>query len=176
MATVLETERLLLREMSAADLDAVAPMLGDPEVMRFWPRPYTREEAVRWIERWVRDCAEHGCGYWLMLEKATGEVAGQAGIVMLAIDGVQAPSLGYIVNKPYWNRGYATEAAAACLEWALARWPVVITPIRPENRPSLRVAEKLGLTEERRTVYSDFEHALFFARSTAMTTRTSGRR
>ncbi|HET8547063.1 MAG TPA: GNAT family N-acetyltransferase [Bryobacteraceae bacterium] len=164
MRVVIETERLLLREMSPDDLDIIAPMLADPDVMRFWPRPYTREETVRWIERWVHDYAEYGCGYWLMLEKAGLRPAGQAGLVMLTIDGVHAPSLGYIVDKRFWNRGYATEAASACLEWALARWPVVITPIRPENAPSLRVAEKLGLKEERRTMYAGFEHALFYAR------------
>jgi RimJ/RimL family protein N-acetyltransferase len=165
MKTVLETERLLLREMTLDDVDVVAGMLGDPDVMRFWPRPYTRDEAVRWIERWVREYDEYGCGYWLLVDKATGEAAGQAGVVMLAIDGERAPSLGYIVDKRFWNRGYATEAAAACLEWALARWPVVITPIRPENAASLRVAEKLGLSGERRTVYGGFEHSLFYARS-----------
>jgi RimJ/RimL family protein N-acetyltransferase len=167
MKVVVETERLLLGEMSLDHLDVVAAMLGDPDVMRFWPRPCSRDESERWIERWRRDYSEHGCGYWLMIEKATGRPVGQAGVVMLTIDGEQAPSLGYIVDKPFWNRGYATEAAAACLEWALARWPAVITPIRPENVPSLRVAEKLGLTEERRTIYGSggFEHILFSARA-----------
>jgi [ribosomal protein S5]-alanine N-acetyltransferase len=166
MKTVLETDRLLLREMSHDDLDVIAATLADPDVMRFWPRPYTREEAVRWIERWVREYAEHGCGYWLMIERGTGQPVGQAGVVMLTIDGEQAPSLGYIVDKPFWNRGYATEAASACLEWALARWPVAITPVRPENVPSLRVAEKLGMDEVRRTIYGSggFEHILFSAR------------
>jgi RimJ/RimL family protein N-acetyltransferase len=169
MRTVLETERLALRELSADDLDVVAPMLADPEVMRFWPRPYTRDEAAGWIERWVRDYSEHGCGYWLMLDKQTGTPVGQAGVVMLTMNGVRAPSLGYIVDKPFWNRGYATETAAACLAWALARWPVVITPIRSENTPSLRVAEKLGLVKEGRATLAGFDHALFYARSTAKT-------
>jgi RimJ/RimL family protein N-acetyltransferase len=167
MGAVIETERLVLREMSLDDLDTVAAMLADAEVMRFWPRPYTREEAVRWIERWIADYARFGCGYWLMIEKTSGRTAGQAGVVMATIDGAQAPSLGYIVDRPFWNRGYATETAAACLDWALARWPVVVTPIRPENGPSLRVAEKLGLVEERRTMYGGFEHTLFYARASA---------
>jgi RimJ/RimL family protein N-acetyltransferase len=99
-----------------------------------------------------------------MLDKTSGAPVGQAGIVILTHNGVTAPSLGYIVDKPFWNRGYATEVAAACLEWAFERWPVVITPIRPENAPSLRVAEKLGMVEEGRAVRGGFDHALFYAR------------
>ncbi len=115
---VLETARLVLREMDLADLDFVAAMLAHPEVMRYWPRCYSREEAEDWV-RWQQErYARHGHGYWLAIEKATGQPVGQAGLLTLVIDGVQEAALGYIVHRPFWRRGFAVEAAAASRDYA----------------------------------------------------------
>ena len=166
MRTILETARLtLLRELSLEDLDFVASMLAHPDVMRFWPRCFSRDEALQWIHSQEDRYARHGHGYWLALDKATGEPVGQAGLLMSEVDGVEEPGLGYMLHRPFWGRGFAIEAAAATLTWAYRTrgYPRVICLVRPQNVPSLRVAIRLGLRPEKYTVYKGLDHLVFTA-------------
>ena len=161
--TVLETPHLVLRELDPGDLDFVAAMLADPEVMRYWPRPYSREEAEGWVRRQRERYTRDGYGYWLAIERATGRPVGQAGLLAMEVDGVEEAALGYIIHRPFWRRGFAAEAAAATLDYAFGTLGKarVIAPIRPENEPSLAVARKLGMEAERPTSFAGFEHLIF---------------
>ena len=163
MQPVLETSRLVLRQLDLADLDFIAAMLAHPEVMQFWPRCYSRDEAEAWIRRQQDRYARDGHGYWLALDRASGQPAGQAGILTLEIDGVVEAGLGYLIHRPFWQRGYATEAAAACCEHAFAALGKqrIVAPIRPENAGSQAVARKLGMQPERRTHYAGFDHLIY---------------
>ena len=173
MATILETPRLALREMTGDDLDFVAAMLADPDVMRFWPRPQTRDEAVDWVRRQIDRYAEYGSGYWVAVLKSTGEPIGQYGLLPPGPDlerqGVAEANLGYMTHRPHWRNGYAAEASAACLAYAfeVQRRDGVACLIRPENAPSLAVARSLGLTleKERVVVLAGFDHWVFHART-----------
>ncbi len=163
MNFILETSRLVLREMSVSDLDFLADLLGDPEVMRFWPAPYSRQQAREWIERQRDRYARHGCGYWLAIEKASNQPVGQAGVMITAIDGVEEAALGWIMDPAHWRRGFAFESARACMSYIfypLDR-PVAIALIRPENDPSLQLARKLGMTARKTIVYSGLDHIVF---------------
>ena len=157
------TPRLLLREMTSGDLEFLAAMLADSEVMRFWPAPLSRDESVAWIERQRERYARDGCGYWLALDRATGEPVGQAGVLMLNWTGQPEPALGYMIHRPFWRRGYATEAAHASCDFVrhVLRRPIAYTLIRPENEPSLGVALKLGMTAGEHIEYHSFEHVIF---------------
>lgn len=157
MNPILETPRLVLREMGMADLDFVASMLADPEVMRYYPKCYSRSESETWIERQLRRYARHGHGLWLAIEKATGRPVGQIGLLIQTIDKVEEREVAYLVHRPFWRHGFATEGAQACCEHAftvLGRTSVYAL-IRPENVPSLAVAAKIGMTFEGRMI----EHA-----------------
>jgi [ribosomal protein S5]-alanine N-acetyltransferase len=161
---ILETPRLILREMSFADLDFVALMLADPEVMRFYPRCYSRDESQAWIERQIRRYARHGHGLWLAVEKTTYQPVGQVGLLIQRVDNVEEKEVAYLVHRPYWRRGFATEAALACRDLAFSSFEreVVIALIRPENVPSQGVAMKLGMKPRPTTVeHSGFEHHVF---------------
>ena len=165
MGRILETKRLLLRELTLEDLDGVAAMLGDAEVMRYWPRTYDRDEARDWIRRQEERYDRDGCGYWLAVERDSSRPVGQAGVLMIEVDGVVEPGLGYIIQRPFWRRGFAAEAAAACRDFtfdALDR-PRVTALIRPENLPSRGVAEKIGMTIEKTTEYANYEHLVYVA-------------
>jgi len=160
-----------MREMGLNDLGFVAAMLAHPEVMRFWPRCYSRAEAEAWVFRQQERYARHGHGYWLMVEKATGLPVGQAGLLTIEVDDREELALGYLIHRPFWRRGFATEAAAASRDYAfdtLGRQRV-IAPIRPENGPSQGVARKLGMAPEKRTMYAGFEHLIFVAERDART-------
>ncbi len=165
MTLILETPRLVLRELSLDDLDFVAEMLAHPEVMRFWPRPYTRDEAADWIRRQRNRYFQDGYGYWLALGKANSQPIGQAGLLAQELDGVSETGIGYIIHRPFWRQGFATEAAAACRDYAFSTLGKrrVTALVRPENVVSQKVARGIGLKPERETTYAGFAHVLFAA-------------
>ncbi|MDE3156828.1 MAG: GNAT family N-acetyltransferase [Acidobacteriota bacterium] len=151
--------------MTQDDLDIVAGMLGDAEVMRFYPKVLSRAEAAQWIDRQIGRYRQDGHGLWLLVERATGEPVGQAGLVRQVIDGADEREIGYMVHRSHWRRGLATEAALAIRDYAFhtrgdAR---VISLIRPVNEPSQGVARKLGMTVEKTTTFAGFEHLVFAA-------------
>ena len=142
-----ETERLLLREMTEADRDALAAILMDAETMKYYPKPYDEAGVQRWLD-WTSDnYARHGFGLWAVTLKATGEFIGDCGITLQPIDGQWLPEIGYHINKRYWRQGFASEAAAACIRAAFERFgfPAVYSYMNAENEPSWRTAMKNGM-------------------------------
>jgi RimJ/RimL family protein N-acetyltransferase len=145
------TERLAFRQMTADDLDDMAALLGDPELMRYYPTPKDRTEALNWIN-WNQDLyREHGFGLWLITLRSTGEFVGDCGLTPQLIEGVTDIEVGYHVRTDLQGQGYATEAAAACRDYAREALGAkrLIAIINPANTPSQRVAEKIGLPYER---------------------------
>lgn len=141
------TARLRFREMDERDLDRTAELLGDPDVMAFYPAPKTRAESADWISRARRSYEQHGHGLWI-IETHGGEFVGDCGITWQSSNGRRVLEVGYHVAPSLQGRGYATEAASACVELARrALAPTLLTAItHQENVASRRVAEKLGMT------------------------------
>lgn len=148
---VLETDRLVLREMTMADVDDLMGIFGDPEAMRYYPSTKSREEAEGWV-RWVLDSyAANGFGLWVAMLKGTGEFAGQCGLTLQDLDGAAEPEIGYLFLRRLWGRGLATEAARACRDHAFGSLGLARVVSLPDsaNLASRRVAEKVGMTLER---------------------------
>ncbi|GAA4250664.1 GNAT family N-acetyltransferase [Dactylosporangium darangshiense] len=169
MTEVLRTQRLVLREMVEGDLDDLAALLGDPDVMRYYPRPKTRAETLEWIALNRRRYRANGFGFWTMLGREDGAFAGDCGLTIQRVDGVDEIELGYHVHPARQRTGLATEAAIACRDLARDRFGAgrVIAIIHPDNVPSQRVAQKAGLTLEKRThgYGSGTQEVLIFAAS-----------
>lgn len=149
----LETDRLRLRMLGEADLDAYAAMCGDPEVMRWIGdgHAYTRAETWRHLATILGHWALRGYGLWAVEEKATGELLGRIG--PWRPEGWPDLEIGWLLRRASWGRGFATEGARAALAYAFERLGVAhaVSLIRPENAPSIRVAERLGERLEGRT-------------------------
>ncbi|MEH2090569.1 GNAT family N-acetyltransferase [Nostoc sp.] len=160
---ILETQRLLLREMTLSDLDALLLVLGDADSMRYYPKPFDREMVEKWIERHRHNYAQHGLGLWAMVLKTTGEVIGDCGLIWQEVEGQQELEIGYHVRRDQQMQGYATEAASACQDYAfnVLGSDRVISLIRPENIPSRRVAEKNGLKVVQETLWRDIPHYIY---------------
>ena len=158
------TARLTFREMSDDDLDDMAALLGDPDVMTYYPRPKTRQEAAHWIG-WNRGLYRtHGYGLWL-LTTAGGGFVGDCGLTPQVVDGVTELEVGYHVMPAMQGLGYATEAAAASRDFARTVLGAtrLIAIIHPDNRPSQRVAEKIGLRPEKRATVHGGRDAVIYA-------------
>jgi len=145
------TARLAFREMTLADLDDLASLLGDPEVMWVYPHPYTRDEARGWIEWNQRLYQEMGFGLWYLVLRETGAFVGECGLTPQQVEGVTEIEVGYHVRPELWGRGLATEAVGACRAFArdVAGLDRLVALIDPRNLPSQRVATKNGLAFER---------------------------
>lgn len=163
MRPILETSRLLLREMTQNDLDFIAALLADPEVMRFYPKCYSREEAAQWIERQTQRYKLDGHGLWLVVEKQSNEPIGQVGLAMQTVDNSREPEIGYLIHRPYWRQGFASEAAQGVKRFAFEtrQYPYVISLVRPVNIPSQRTAMSIGMRPQRLTKFADLDHLVF---------------
>lgn len=175
------TARLRFREMTEADLDAMAALLGDPAVMRFYPAPRTRAQAAEWIAGNRRRYAQDGHGLWVIEtlpeHSDDGEpgFVGDCGLTWQEVNGEPRLEVGYHVRADLWGRGYATEAAAACRDHArdaLGHHELVAI-IHPENSASRRVAEKIGLREAEQdfTGAAEAREAMGLASRTVMAMR-----
>ncbi len=160
---MIETDRLQLRPFEEGDLDPLFAILGDSETMRYYPRPYTREEVEGWIERNVDRFELTGRGLWAILLKETDELVGDCGVTDQEVDGVIEPEIGWHVARPLWRQGIATEAAIAHRDRAFGELGLdrLISLIRPENVASRRVAEKLGMVVEKETDRAGLVHLVY---------------
>ena len=113
--TVIETERLLLRELTDADHDRLYEMYQDAEMNRFLggpPPPYD-EYAAATRARWPGYYREHGFGLWATVRKEDGAFLGRCGLLAQTVDGVREVEVAYALGTEFQGRGYATEAARA---------------------------------------------------------------
>jgi RimJ/RimL family protein N-acetyltransferase len=151
MAPPSPTSRLRFRELSIDDLDEMADLLGDPAVMAYYDHPKSRGESRAWIE-WSRQLyRERGFGLWRIELADDGTFVGDCGLTPQQVDGVEELEVGYHVRPACQGRGYATEAARACLDHArdVIGARRLIALIDPDNVASRRVAEKIGLRYEK---------------------------
>ncbi len=169
MAVTLESPRLILREMDLADLPFVFDQLSHPKVMAYWPKPLTKDGCVAWIEKQIARYAADGYGYWLAIRKRDNRPIGQAGLMKVNLGTGFHVALGYIIHFPYWRKGYATESSAACIAYAFEHLQKrqVIALVRPENKPSIRVAQKLGMKAGKTVEFGGFSHVIFSISRTA---------
>lgn len=144
---VLETKRLILREMALYDVDDLFEVFSDPEAMQFYPQPFDRQMTQTWIERNVQRYTQHGFGLWALILKQTGKLIGDCGLVVQEVDGVEEIEIGYHICRDLWGKGLATEAAQACRDYGFSQlgFDKLISLISPGNIASRRVAEKNGM-------------------------------
>ena len=147
--------------MTGADLDEVETVLSAFDPARPGRRRRTRADAERWIAWNQQNYADHGHGLWVV-EPHAGEFVGDCGLTIQDIEGEPFLEVGYHVHLALRGRGLATEAATPTREAARAAGvPYLVAIIRPDNAPSQRVAQKIGLRLERR-VFKNGGDALVF--------------
>jgi len=145
---ILETQRLILREIHPDDIDEIFKMNGDPDVMK-----YVGDGSVRTYEQMLQEMdmlishytRKPGLGIWATILKKTSTFVGASGLVYY--DNTPEVEIGYRIQKEHWNRGYATEASVGLLEYGFQNLKLkkIVSSAHVKNLASRRVMEKIGM-------------------------------
>ena len=143
---VIDTKRLILREMTDDDFDALYRVLADSDIMQHYPYPFDEARVRNWIARNRERYRIFGFGLWAVCLKETGEMIGDCGLTMQLIGGQIKPEIGYHIRADHQRKGYATEAAIAVRDWTFRNTPfnMVYSYMKHTNEPSARTAMAYG--------------------------------
>jgi RimJ/RimL family protein N-acetyltransferase len=163
---VIETDRLLLRPLTTADVDEVVAMHAMPEVVRTMGT-FRRSSTVTRLEQNEQEWRERGRGLVAIIERASGRFLGRSGLKHWPQ--FDETEVGWVLRADVWGQGYATEAGRACIEWGLGslELPYLTAMIRPENERSIHVAERLGMQPLRTDVLFDLPVVVYWLKRQA---------
>ena len=166
--TVLETERLILRQLTEDDAEFIFELLNEPSwIQNIGDRHiHTLDDARTYIVNGpVASYAKNGFGLYLILLKETNESIGMCGLIRR--EGLEDIDIGYALLPRFWSKGYAVEAARATKAYAkdVIGLKRIVAIVDPANEGSIRVLEKIGLRYEKmvRLSADDIELKLFGA-------------
>lgn len=143
---IIETERLILREMSADDFNALYAVLADSDIMQHYPYNFDEKRVRNWIERNIERYRIFGFGLWAVCLKETSEMIGDCGLTMQLINDVIKPEIGYHIRKDHQRKGYAREASVAVRDWTFNNTPfnVIYSYMKYTNVASCKTAVSYG--------------------------------
>ena len=142
------TKRLLIREITLDDVDALYGIYGDERVTRYIPGlQKDPQEERRMTKAYIESAyAFYGFGLWAVFERSTGRLIGRVGLTPRQMDDCCVLELGYVIDAGHWRQGYAAEACEAAIRYAQEELDCeeLSAFIRVENTASIALAEKLG--------------------------------
>ena len=143
---IMETERLLLREMTYDDFHALYRVLADADSMQHYPYAFDETRVRNWIERNIERYRIFGFGLWAVCLKESGEMIGDCGLTMQFINGQIKPEIGYHIRADKQRCGFAKEAAIAVRDWTFTHTPfnAVYSYMKYTNEPSCKTAISYG--------------------------------
>lgn len=152
---ILETERLYLRPLESGDLDRLAAMYSNMNVMRFIGagKTFSRQQTEKSIDSWGEYEAKHGFSNWAVIRKNDGAFLGKCGLSHLPDD--SDVEISYIFDEQFWGMGYATEISKAVLQYGFDKLGLkqIVALTYPQNSPSIKVLEKIGLKYQKEADY-----------------------
>ena len=163
---ILQTERLYLRKLTPSDFPALCRIMQDEKTMYAYEGPFSDKEVQDWLENQFRHYRKYGFGLWAVVLKETDRMIGQCGLSMQKWKENKLLEIGYLFEREYWHKGYATEAALACKKYAFETLNAdeVCSIIRDTNTASQNVARNgMKITDTWTKHYRnvDMPHYLF---------------
>ena len=169
---ILETKRLLLRRLILSDLDALSALYRDLETRRFFPEgTLTLAETQEELEWFLNGHPKHPeLGLWATILKETGQFIGRCGLLPWTIGGVDEVEIAYMIDKTFQRQGLGAEAALGIRDYGFEKLGLtrLVCLIDKENRASIGVAEKIGMTFEREAVDEIGPFQLYSINSSAL--------
>lgn len=160
--TPIQTPRLVLRPWQDADRPAFFALSADPGLQEFLLPLTTQAMADAWIDRQVANQAAHGFCFWAVETRDGRALVGAVGLMHVSYEAHFTPAVevGWRIARPFWGRGYASEAAAATFRhgFEALHLPAIVANASVGNARSRRVMEKLGMT---RDPADDYDHPRF---------------
>jgi RimJ/RimL family protein N-acetyltransferase len=165
--SLLETERLILRELNLDDAQFILTLLNEPSFLRYIGDKQVRnlDDARRYIlDGPIASYERHGFGLYLVALKDSQTPIGMSGL--LKRDALPDADIGFAFLPDFWNKGFAFESAAAVLNYARETLTLerVLAIVNPDNEASIKLLGKLGMTFQRDMKLSeDRDHVKLFA-------------
>jgi RimJ/RimL family protein N-acetyltransferase len=153
------TDRLIFRKLKVSDFDTWLPFYHDPRSTQYWeglpedPKIACKEQFAKVFERYEKNLG----GMNALISKSNDTFIGMCGLSVQTVDEVQELEIGYSILPKYWRKGYATEAAKKCRDYAFEQnlSESLISIIQVDNVPSQKVALNVGMVLGKTTVYQD---------------------
>lgn len=162
--TILATPRTILREYSQKDFKTLCTILGDSQTMAAWGQGFETQETQEWLDKQIKSYQQNGFGIWAIIDKKTGEIIGNAGLNYATVyahkTSQEQPQniieIAYLLRREFWGKGYATECANACMDYAFSVLGLekIYCFIKEDNVASIKVAQRLGMKKVNECVKS----------------------
>jgi RimJ/RimL family protein N-acetyltransferase len=138
--------------MKKDDVPLLLKIFSDPVAMTYYPSTKNEQSTMEWVDWTLNNYEAYGVGLWIVEERETGEFLGQCGIVPQNVEGIKEMEIGYLFVRNKWGKGYATEAASACKTYGFEKLKASKLISLPDvnNKPSIKVAERIGMTLEKK--------------------------
>jgi len=154
-----QTSRLLFRKIALSDVGQWLPFFEDPRAHQYWlsENKPPRLQCDAWYARQQQRYDEDLGGMNALIEKSSGRLIGHAGLLIQQVDGQNELEVAYSLLPAFWGKGYATEAALRCRDYAFENdfAGTLISIISIANIPSTNVALRNGMQVDKQTVYHD---------------------
>jgi len=160
---VLQTPRLVLRSFREEDVDLLAKLMANADFMRFSLGVFSRKQTIAFLDKIIGWQRRGLPSLFAVIHRADNRLIGYCGFFHQQVDGIEEIEIGYRLDPGYWSAGLATEAAQAVRDHAFRDLKLrrVISLIHPDNAPSRRVAEKIGMNLEKEIAFRGFPTLVF---------------
>ena len=160
---MLETKRLILREMKKEDTEAFLDIFSDPIAMQYFGVIFDLAQMKTWVQSNLEHQAKYGFSLLTVVLKQNDEIIGDCGLETTEIESELVVGIGFDFRRKYWNKGYATEAAMAVRDYGFKKYNFdkISAWINPENVASQRVAEKIGMIKVKSVLRGGKPYALY---------------
>ena len=163
MKVITETARLKLVEVTDRDVEPIFLLTGNKMVMKYFPKVLSYEDTQQMVQKILHQYSEYDYCFWKVLLKPEDQFVGIAGLLHQVIDNKPETEISYRILEEHWKKGYATEAAKACKQYAETKLGKkrLISLIHPQNDASIRVATKLGAKRTHSVIFLGEEHDVY---------------
>ncbi len=160
---ILETNRLLLRELGNSDLDELMIIFTNELTMKSMPGIQTREQGAEWLAEQRARYQTDGCGYWACELRKTGDFVGYAGLIKDLVNGQPELRFDYQFMPSHRFSGFAGEIMRGCLAYGFEKYkvPQIVALIRPDNEAFAGVAQRVGMTLGKHTTHLEAQHGIW---------------